>query len=167
MTFPGTEPVSEEQEQFTFVDTSATKKSKYVFDNGVYPAKIVSLVAGMSSKGQPQFIVGLVGTGGAAKGIDYKLSAPRNWLPTDPGYSETAENPGSTWKFDKVLDVAGVPKVAKGTPRSFSVSQVVGKDVGLKLSKSEYNGKERMSADAVLPLSACTVQAEAANDIPF
>jgi hypothetical protein len=24
-----------------------------------------------------------------------------------------------------------------------------------------------MSADAVLPLSACTVQAEAANDIPF
>lgn len=165
---PGAEPVSEADEQFVFQDTSPSN-SKFEFENGVYPGQIVSLTPNISKKGNPQFVVQLVGTGGAAKGLKYKFFAPRNWMPNDPGYTPENVNPDATWKFDKVLDAVGVPKAAKGQPRPFKTSDVVLKEVGMKLEKEtrQSDGKVFMNCSRILPLTAVAQAPAGSSDIPF
>lgn len=167
------EPVSPEQEIFTFIEPiEGERPSKYFFAAGTYPGKIVSLTKGMSKSGNPQYVVSLVGTGGPARGIDYKDYVGRPWEKTDPGYTENAVAPNTVWKFSKLLDAVGVPKVAPGQVRNFTKADIVGKDVGVELKQDEYNGKKSMKVDRLVPFGSIPVTnvtaGQLSNDnIPF
>ncbi len=154
---PGLEPVAEAEEAFTFTQPADTEKpSKYAFADGKYPAKIVNLAKNLSSKGNPQFVVTCLGTGGFAKGIEYKEYVGRPWEASDPGYSPTNAQPNTLWKLSKLLDAVGVAKAPVGQPRNFNKSDVVGKEVTLNLKAEEYNGKTRMKVADLLPPTPVT-----------
>lgn len=163
--FPGLpeSALPETDEEFVFTD-SPSKGSKYFFESGTYPATIVSFQKTMSKNGKPQLIFGLVGTSGKASGIDYKLYMGRKWEESDPGFSPENEQPKDVYKFGKVLDVVGIPKVPAGQSRVFKKSDIIGKSVGLVLKQDTFDGKDRMKADAIVVLPTSL----ASNDtVPF
>ncbi len=137
-------PVSAEEESFDFQGDESAEggapktpgKSRYDFDDGVYPGKGVSIKPYTSNAGNKMFLLECLGTGGPAKGIQY-----RKYLPL------TGKGVGIT---ERILRVFGIQPV-QGTKAQykFKSSDVTGKVCDLKLVSEEYNGQRRMKLDTV------------------
>lgn len=172
MSIPGLDPVSPQEESFTFeipddvpADTGP-RKSKYEFANGKYPGKVISLVLTKSkTSGKPQFEMALLGTDGPAKGIDY-----RTWFQlSGAGYPITKQVFKKVFGFD--IDTA--IKTDENGKKTCTVpqAQVVGKPVLMDLAQDPYTNSAgvemvRMKCKTLYPPASLPNTAAAASDVP-
>lgn len=129
-------PVSVKDEDFSVVIGEEATKSKFVFDNGKYPATCTEFGPGTTRNGDPKFVLEFTGTGGAAKGNTFKL--------------HLSLSPKAQWKLLEVMsafDIAMDP-VTRSLP--ITKAKIVGKSVDLVLAAEEKdNGKTYMEIQAV------------------
>lgn len=154
MSIPGLEPVSAEEESFEFTGEEgdgSSRPSKYVFDEGQYLAKCVSLVKGVSGAGNPQYVASFIGLEGPASGLEF-----REYLPLSGK---------AVWKTENTVKALGVQK-GPNNKYAFKPSDVVGKSALLDLVKDTYDGKTRMKIKAVLTPNVAK-NAPASDGIPF
>lgn len=161
-------PVDTADEDFSVSLGANALKSKFIIDDGKYPARCTDLTKAKSKAGNDMFVFDFLGTGGDANGREYKAR-----VLTDEQYQ---------WKLVKILGAFGIQPVdvvgadgnpvldAKGKPvKSLPVkkSAIVGKAVTLDLQVQEFgDGKQSMSVEAVLPFEG-NESNTASDPIPF
>ncbi len=154
---PGAEPVSTQEEAFSFEgEPDGPKKSKFFFDAGTYVARAVSIVKGVSKAGNPQFTLTLVGLSGPARGIEF-----RTWLPIAGK---------AVFLTERKLKAFGITKNKETNTFNFKPSDILNKEVGMVLIQEQYDGKDRMSVENLVPVSEVPGETTAATDnsnIPF
>ena len=135
-------PVSTADEDFSQTIGASATESKYVFDEGEYPATCTNFEKGTTKKGDPKCVITFVGTGGKANGNEYKSHL---------SLSEAAQ-----WKL---LEVMGAFGIVMDANRNLPIkkSAIVGKQVTLVLAPEEgSNGKTYMQIQEILPGGAAT-----------
>lgn len=139
-------PVSTEEEDFTIVVNVGKEKSRYVYDDGDYQARITKLEESVSQAGNKQIIFYFTGTSGAAQGIDF-----RTYVPLKLG-----------WKLEQIMTAVGVTKAENGD-LPVSKKNTIGKAVTLTLAAREKDGRTFMEVEFVGPPEA----AQATGARPF
>lgn len=132
-------PVSKSDEEFMFKPGENALKSKYVFPDGKYAARITDLEKGIAKSGKPKYVFKILGIEGPTEGIEYESHL---------SLSEAAQ-----WKLLETLDAIGVKPGANGT---YNAREAVGKPVTLFLKQQTNpdSGKKFMQIEALLPPGA-------------
>lgn len=144
-------PVSTQDEEFIFKPGENAVKSKFVFADGTYLARVTDLEKGISKAGKPKYVFKILGIEGPTEGIEYEQHV---------SLSEAAQ-----WKLIETLDAVGVKPRADG---SYNAREAVGKTVNLFLKQQTNpdSGKKFMQIEAMLP-GATTIAKVNGNVTPF
>lgn len=162
-------PVDAQDEDFSVSLGDKALKSKFVIDDGKYPARCTDLSKATSKAGNEMYVFDFLGTGGEADGLEFKAR-----VLTGEEYQ---------WKLVRILAAFGIKPIprldaqsnpvldAKGKPKfdlPLKKSFVVGKPVTLDLVVQEFgDGKQSMSVEEVLPADEVATTGGPSNDIPF
>jgi hypothetical protein len=114
------------------VDTSGG----FHIPEGTYRAKLVEVEQSVSKGGNPMFVWTFEVVEGDHKGFQSKVFA--------------AITPAAMWKVAETVVALGVGQT--GSVVKFKRSDVVGKECGIALEASEYNGNMRSSVTRVMSL---------------
>lgn len=162
-------PVDAQDEDFSVNLGADALKSKFVIDDGKYPARCTDLSKAVSKAGNEMYVFDFLGTGGEADGLEFKAR-----ILTEEKYQ---------WKLVKILAAFGIAPVARVDPQGNPVldkkgkpafdlpikkGKIVGQAVTLDLAVQEFgDGKQSMSVEDVLAAEAGATKAGPSNDIPF
>lgn len=147
-----TVPLSAQEEEFVFKPGEAALKSKFVFEDGKYGARVTDVENGTSKAGKPKYVFKILGIEGPTEGIEYEQ------------HLSLAEN--AQWKLIEVLDAIGVKPREDG---SYNVKEAIGKPVTiyLKQTTNPESGKKFMQVDSLLPAKNATAGGAQKNVVPF
>lgn len=135
MPMPGT-PTSGANESYE-VDLTNVQTNSYVIPDGNYRAKCIELEQTVSRGGNPMFVWTFEISEGDHKGFQCKVF--------------TAITPAAMWKVAETVVALGVGQT--GSVVKFKRSDVVGKECGVALEASEYQGNMRSSVTRVMSLA--------------
>ena len=117
------------------VDLSEVK-SGFVIPDGVYRVKCIEIEQTVSKGGNPMFAWTFEVSAGEHTGFQSKVF--------------TALTPAAMWKVAETVEALGVGQT--GQVVKFKRSDVIGKECGALIEKSEYNGQDRSSISRVMTL---------------
>lgn len=128
-------PLSAADEEFTFKPGENALKSKFVFDDGKYSARVTDVEKGTSKAGKPKYVFKILGIEGPTEGIEYEQ------------HLSLAEN--AQWKLVETLQAIGVKPRNDG---SYNAKEAVGKPVTLFLKQqtNPESGKKFMQVEGLL-----------------
>ncbi len=163
MSIPGIDdgPVSQEQERFKFnippgeggaENADGARKSRYEIE-GKFPGKVVKFKQALSTKGNPQFVLTVVGTGGAAKGLKYTT------------YMQLTGEKGPQITAAVLKKVFGI-KANEAGDYDFAPSDVEGKDCTMNIVRDVYEGKVGSKCSTLYPANEAAAPINS-DDIPF
>lgn len=109
----------------------------FTIPDGNYRLKCVDIEQQVSKGGNPMFVWTLEVSAGQHAGFQGKVF--------------TAITPAAMWKVAETVKAFGVGQ--EGQMVKFKRSDVVGKECGGYIEKTEYNGQERSQISRVMPLS--------------
>ena len=140
MPAPGSAPAPSaapsQADDFT-VDLTEVESSTLIPD-GTYRVKCVNVEQSVSKGGNPMFVWDFEIVGGTKyDGRILKVF--------------TAITPAAMWKVAETVQALGVGETGKVV--KFKRTDVVGKECGAVVEKTEYNGNERSQISRVIPLS--------------
>jgi hypothetical protein len=134
MPMPGA-PTNASSDNFE-VDLTDVQTNSFVIPDGNYRAKCIEVEQTVSKGGNPMFVWTFEISEGDHKGFQSKVF--------------TAITPAAMWKVAETVIALGVGQT--GSVVKFKRSDVVGKECGLALEASEYNGNMRSSVTRVMSL---------------
>lgn len=134
MPMPGA-PVNNPMDSFE-VDLTDVQVSSFVIPDGNYRAKCTEVEQTVSKGGNPMFVWTFEINEGEHKGFQSKVF--------------TAITPAAMWKVAETVIALGVGQT--GSVVKFKRSDVVGKECGIALEASEYNGTVRSAVTRVMSL---------------
>ena len=105
--------------------------------DGTYRVRCANVEQSVSKGGNPMFVWDFEVSGGQYAGRVFKVF--------------TAITPAAMWKVAETVQALGVGETGKVV--KFKRSDVVGKECGAVVEKTEYNGNERSQISRVIPLS--------------
>lgn len=132
MPTPGVAPTNDTYE----IDLTDVQTNGFVIPDGNYRAKCVEVEQSVSKGGNPMFVWTFEISEGPHKGFQTKVF--------------TAITPAAMWKVAETVIALGVGQ--SGSVVKFKRSDVVGKECGLAMEASEYNGNMRSSVNRVMTL---------------
>lgn len=118
------------------VDLSDVQTNSFVIPDGNYRAKCIEVEQTVSKGGNPMFVWTFEVVEGDHKGFQSKVF--------------TAITPAAMWKVAETVVALGVGQT--GSVVKFKRSDVIGKECGIALEASEYNGNMRSSVTRVMSL---------------
>lgn len=157
-------PVSPQEEEFGFTDSTgdAPMKSKYDFafdQNKAYNARIVSAAQTVNSKGHKQLNLELLVLQGPAEGLRFKKGMAYTY--TDKVTGEVKTNGFTRTTLKNAFGAATDPNT-----NELRYKNPLNKIVGVKFARGEYNGKMTTNVDDIVPpVEVPTVPA--GGPIPF
>lgn len=131
---PGMAPGNASNDSFE-VDLSDVQDN-FTIPDGNYRMKCTDVEQGVSKAGNPQFIWTFQVVEGEYTGREFK--------------SFTAITPAAMWKVAETVQALGVGQ--SGSVVKFKRSDVVNKECGALIEKSEYNGQSRSQISKVMSL---------------
>ena len=161
-------PVSPQEEEFGFTDNDdgGPKTSKYAFafdPNKTYNARVVSAAEIINTKGHQQLNLEVLCLQGPAEGLKFKKYLPYT-------YNDKATGAVKTNGFTKttLTNVFGATQDQATKKLRFKKSNVLGALVGVKFSRSEYNGKMVTNVDDIVaPVETSSAGTGGANGSPI
>lgn len=132
-------PVPETDEDFSMTVSDEATKSKFVYEDGLYPATCVDISKGVTAAGNPKLVLVFTGTAhaGPAADQDFKLHL---------SLSNAAQ-----WKLLEVMAAFGIQMDPDTKNIPITRAKVVGKPVTLELQAvKKDNGKTYMEIQKVI-----------------
>lgn len=121
----------------TFEVDLTNVQSGFVIPDGYYKAKCTEVEQSVSQSGNAMFVWTFTIIEGEYTGREFKTF--------------TSMAPAALWKVAEVVQALGVGQT--GEVVKFNRSQVIGKECGLILEESEYNGQVRSQISRVISLA--------------
>ena len=118
------------------VDLSGVALNSFTIPDGNYKVKCVDIEQSVSKGGNPMFVWTFEVSEGQYSGFQSKVF--------------TAVTPAAMWKVAETVIALGVGQ--SGSVVKFTRSQVIGKECGALIEKTEYNGQERSQITKVISL---------------
>lgn len=118
------------------IDLSAVQ-SGYTVPDGLYKVKCIEIEQTVSKGGNPMFTWTFEISAGNYAGFQTKVF--------------TALTPAAMWKVAETVEALGIGQ--QGQVVKFKRTDVIGKECGALIEKSEYNGQERSQIAQVMTLA--------------
>ena len=118
------------------IDLTGVQENSYTIPDGNYRVKCVEVEQTVSKGGNPMFVWTFEVSEGDYRGFETKVF--------------TAITPAAMWKVAETVVALGVGQ--SGSVVKFKRSDVVGKECGVTLEASEYNGTTRSSVVRTMTL---------------
>lgn len=118
------------------VDLTDVQSNSFSIEDGNYRVKCIDIEQSVSKGGNPMFVWTFEVSEGAHTGFQSKVF--------------TAITPAAMWKVAETVQALGVGQT--GSVVKFKRTDVVGKECGALIEKSEYNGQERSQISKVMSL---------------
>jgi hypothetical protein len=141
-------PVSTEDEDFSFTVGEEALKSKFVFDDGEYPAICTNFEKGLTQpdatgKRNDKYVLSFTGSDGPVAGKDFKL--------------HLSLSPKAQWKILEVMAAFGIEMDPETRNLPISKAKIVNQPVTLVLkAEKKDSGKTFMEIQTVLAPKAAT-----------
>lgn len=127
------------------VDLSDVQENSFTIPDGLYRMKLIEVEQGVSKGGNPMFIWTFEVANGPHQGFQSKVF--------------TALTPAAMWKVAETVVALGVGQT--GQVVKFKRSDVIGKECGALIEKTEYNNKVNSQISRVMTLAELAEQAQA------
>ena len=118
------------------VDLTDVQESQFIIPDGYYRVKCTEIEQNVSKSGNPMFVWTFEISEGEHKGFQ--------------GKAFTAITPAAMWKVAETVIALGVGQT--GSVVKFKRTDVIGKECGAFIEKTEYNGKENSQISKVISL---------------